>query len=50
MEIKLSEEQLNYIFEYDRTKSIVIACNIARTLVDQVLAKNAKKVVEDGRN
>ena len=46
MEIKLTKEQLNYIFEFDKTKSITTACQLARTLVEQVLEEEAKNVKE----
>lgn len=46
MTINLTQEQLNYIFEYDKTKSITTACQLARTLVEQVLAEEIKNVQE----
>lgn len=47
MYIKLSEEQINQILDFDRTKSLTTAVNLARTLVEQVLAEYAKEFVED---
>lgn len=46
MQIKLSEEQINQILDFDRTKSITTATNIAITLVEQVLSKYAKEFCE----
>ena len=43
MYIKLSEEQINQILDFDCNKSITTARNIAITLVEQVLAKYAKE-------
>jgi len=34
--LTLSQEQLNYILEYARTKSITTACNLAQSLVAQL--------------
>ena len=47
MYIKLSEEQINQILDFDLTKSITTATNIARTLVEQVLTNYVKEFVED---
>lgn len=47
MYIKLSEEQINQILDFDRTKSLTTATNIVRTLVEQVLENYAKEFVED---
>lgn len=47
MYIKLSEEQINQILDFDRTKSLTTATIIARTLVEQVLSNYAKEFVED---
>lgn len=47
MYIKLSEEQINQILDFDRTKSLTTAANIARTLVEQVLSNYTKEFVED---
>ena len=47
MYIKLSEEQINQILDFDRTKSLTTATNIARTLAEQVLSNYAKEFVED---
>ena len=46
MYIKLSEEQINQILDFDRTKSITTARNITTTLVEQVLSKYAKEFCE----
>lgn len=46
MTITLTQEQLNYIFEFDRTRSIPIACDLATTLVEQVLAEEAKEAIK----
>lgn len=46
MVINLTKEQLNYIFEYDKTKSATVACQLARTLVEQVLAEEIKEVTK----
>ena len=43
MKINLTEEQLHYIYEFDRTHSITTACLLARTLVDQVIEEDAKE-------
>lgn len=47
MYIKLSEEQINQILDFDRTKSLTTAVNIARSLVEQVLSEYAKEFVND---
>ena len=47
MYIKLSEEQINQILYFDRTKSLTTAANIARTLAEQILSNYAKEFVED---
>lgn len=47
MYIKLSEEQINQILDFDRTKSLTTAVNIVRSLVEQVLSEYAKEFVED---
>lgn len=47
MYIKLSEEQINQILDFDRTKSLTTAANIVRTLAEQVLSNYAKEFVED---
>lgn len=47
MLINLSDEQVKQIYEYDRTRSIVTACNIATTLVEELLDENVKKVIEE---
>lgn len=44
MTITLTKEQLNYIFEYDRTKSVSVACDLATTLVEQVLKEEIKEL------
>ena len=44
MEIKLSKEQIEYILNYDKTRSVVTACNLAQTLVNQVLEKLAEEL------
>lgn len=44
MTINLTEEQVRYIIEFDRTHSITTACILARTLVGQVLAEDIKNV------
>lgn len=36
MVINLTDEQLHYIYEFNRTNSITTACVLARTLVEQV--------------
>lgn len=38
--ISLTQEQLNYILDYARTKSITTACNLTTSLVDQLGGKN----------
>ena len=47
MEITLSKEQLEQIYHYDKTKSVTTACNLARTLVEAVLAKEAVEVISE---
>lgn len=44
MEIKLSSEQIEYILDYDKTKSVSTACNLAQTLVNQVIEKLAEEL------
>lgn len=39
MTINLTDEQLNYILHYHKTKSVTTACDLATTLVEQVLGK-----------
>lgn len=46
MQIKLSEEQINQILDFDLTRSLTTATNISITLVEQVLAKYAKEFCE----
>ena len=46
MTITLTKEQLNYIFEFDRTRSVSTACELATTLVEQVLAEEAKEAIK----
>lgn len=46
MQINLSEEQINQILDFDRTKSVTTATNIVTTLVEQVLSKYAKEFCE----
>lgn len=46
MQIKLSEEQINQILDFDRTRSVKTATNIATTLVEQVLSKYVKEFCE----
>lgn len=38
--VTLSQEQLNYILEYARTKSITVACNLATCLAEQLGEKH----------
>lgn len=45
MEIKLSKEQIEYILNYDKTRSVATACNLAQTLVNQVLEKLAEELM-----
>ena len=45
MKIELSTEQVNQILHYEQTKSIVTACNIAQSLVDNVIEKLAKELM-----
>lgn len=47
MYIKLSEEQIKQILDFDRTKSLTTAANISITLAEQVLSNYAKEFVED---
>lgn len=44
MQIKLSEEQINMILDYDRTRSVTSACNLALSLANQVLEEYAKEM------
>ena len=44
MTITLTQEQLNYIFEFDRTRSVSAAYYLAVTLVDQVLKEEIKEI------
>ena len=44
MEIKLSKEQIEYILNYDKTRSVATACNLAQSLVNQVLEKLAEEL------
>lgn len=44
MEIKLTREQIEYILNYDKTRSVATACNLAQTLVNQVLEKLAEEL------
>ena len=37
--IKLTEEQLNQLIHYKETKSIVTACNLVNSLVEQLEVK-----------
>lgn len=45
MKIELSTEQVNQILHYEQTKSIATACNIAQSLVDNVIEKLAKELM-----
>lgn len=47
MTITLTEAQLELIHHYDKTKSVVSACNLAKTLVAQVLAEEAKEFLSE---
>ena len=47
MVITLTEEQLHYITEFDRTHSITTACLLARTLVEQVLDQEVKEFINE---
>lgn len=47
MQINLTEEQINQILDFDRTRSVTTAANIATTLAEQVLAEYAKEFVND---
>ena len=38
--LTLTQEQLNYILEYARTKIITVACNLATSLVEQLGEKH----------
>ena len=38
--LSLTQEQLNYIIEYARTKSITVACSLATSLVEQLGGKH----------
>lgn len=44
MTITLTQEQLNYIFEFDKTKSLSVAHDLATTLVNQVLKEEIKEL------
>lgn len=46
MHITLTQEQLNYIFEFDKTKSVTVAVDLATTLVEQVLMEEAKEAIK----
>lgn len=46
MEVKLTQQQLDYIYHYDKTHSITTACNLAVTLVEQVLQKQAQEAID----
>ena len=46
MEVKLSQQQLDYIYHYDKTHSITTACNLAVTLVELVLQKQAQDAMD----
>ena len=45
MKIELSTEQVNQILHYEQTKSIATACNLAQSLVDNVIEKLAKELM-----
>ena len=45
--IKLTEEQINQILEFDRTRSLTTAANIATTLAEHVLVEYAKEFVNE---
>lgn len=47
MTITLTEAQLELIYHYDKTKSVVSACHLAKTLVAQVLAEEAKEFINE---
>ena len=46
MEVTLTQQQLDYIYHYDKTHSITTACNLAVTLVEQVLQKQAQEAMD----
>ena len=46
MTITLTQEQLNYIFEFDKTKSVSVAYDLAITLVNQVLKEEIKELTK----
>ena len=44
MKIELNEEQIKMLFDYDKTKSITIAVNLAKSLVKSYMLEELKEI------
>lgn len=42
--LELTDEQLKMLFEYDKTKSITIAVNLAKSLVKSYMLEELKEI------
>lgn len=44
MKIELNDEQIKMLFDYDKTKSITIAVNLAKSLVKSYMLEELKEI------
>ena len=44
MKLELNEEQIKMLFDYDKTKSITIAVNLAKSLVKSYMLEELKEI------
>ena len=44
MKIELNNEQIKMLFDYDKTKSITIAVNLAKSLVKSYMLEELKEI------
>lgn len=44
MKIELNDEQIKMLFNYDKTKSITIAVNLAKSLVKSYMLEELKEI------
>ena len=44
MKIELNDEQIKMLFDYDKTKSITIAVNLAKSLVKSYMLEVLKEI------
>lgn len=46
MLVDLSDKELEYIFEYDKTKSITVACDLAKSLANHIIEIEVKELTK----